>query len=188
MSEKFGQRNQEGPHRILENDPLAIRVLKEEHHVFRQLFDKVENEDRSALPEIAAELCMRLAVHMAIEEEILYPALKPILGDDEVNEGIVEHESAKRLVAEIEQLDGDEDLYKAKLHVLGEETIHHIDEEDEEMFAEAAEAHQAERVDLDALGEQLRARQAELYQQIEETGELGQTDEAVAEEIETVEQ
>lgn len=188
MSDKFSQRNQEGLHRILENDPVAIRILKEEHHVFRRLFDKVESQDRGALPKIAAELCMRLAVHMTIEEEILYPALKPIIGADEVNEGIVEHESAKRLVAEIEQLDGGEELYKAKLHVLGEETIHHIDEEDEEMFAEAAEAHRAARVDLDALGERLRARQAELYQQIEQTGEVGHTDEAVAEEIETIAQ
>lgn len=186
MSGKFTQRNTEGLHRILKNDPLAIRVLKEEHHVFRELFDKVESVGRAELPKVAAELCMRLAVHMTIEEEILYPALKPIIGADEVNEGIVEHESGKRLVAEIEQLDGDEELYQAKLHVLGEETIHHIDEEDEDMFADAAEAHRARKIDLDALGEKLRARQAELYYQIEQTGDLGKTCEAEAEEIERV--
>ena len=187
MSGKYSQRNQQGRHRIADSEPLAIRLLKEEHHIFRDLFDRAEQaEDDAALPPIAAELCMRLAVHMTIEEEILYPALKPILGEDEINEGIVEHASGKALAAEIEQLDGDETLYRAKIHVLGEETVHHIDEEDEEMFAEAAEAHGKGKIDLDALGEKLRARQADLYDQIERTGELGKTREAKAEEVEKV--
>lgn len=187
MSGKYSQRNQKGSHRIGKDEPLAIRLLKEEHHVFRELFDRAERtEDHKALRPIAAELCMRLAVHMVIEEEILYPALKPILGEDEINEGIVEHASGKSLVAEVEQLDGDEALYRAKIHVLGEETVHHIDEEDEEMFAEATEAHGKGKIDLDELGEKLRVRQAELYDQIERTGELGKTCEAIAEEIEHI--
>jgi hypothetical protein len=186
MSGKYSQRNEQGRHRIAKDDPLAIRVLKEEHHIFRKLFDRVEQANDTTLPKIAAEICMRLAVHMTIEEEILYPALKPIIGADEINEGIVEHESGKRLVAEIEQLDGTEELYSAKLHVLGEETIHHIDEEDEDLFADATEAHEKGKIDLEALGEKLRARQAELYDQIEKSGELGKTHEAEAEEIETI--
>lgn len=186
MSGKYSQRNALGRHVIADSDPLAIRLLKEEHHVFRQLFDRVEEAEDAGLPKVAAELCMRLAVHMTIEEEILYPALKPVIGEDEVNEGIVEHASGKVLVAEIEQLDGDEELYRAKLHVLGEETVHHIDEEDEELFVDATEAHVDGKIDLEALGERLRARQAELYKEIEQTGELGKTREADAEEIETI--
>ena len=126
---------------------------------------------------------MRLGVHMAIEEEILYPAVKPVIGDGEVNEGIVEHAAGKVLIAEIEQLDGSEELYKAKVHVLGEETIHHIDEEDRDMFEDAKRAHADGRLDLDAIGERLRARQAELYDAIAATGDEGATDEADAEEI-----
>lgn len=184
MAGKYTQRNSQGDHRIAKDDPLAIALLKEEHHIFRELFDKAEASEGKARTAVARELCMRLAVHMTIEEEILYPALEPILGKDEINEGIVEHSSGKALVAEIEQLDGDEELFGAKVHVLGEETVHHIDEEDEDMFAEAREAHEAGKIDLDALGEKLRARQAELYDQIAADGELGKTDEAVAEEIE----
>ncbi|SFS04439.1 hemerythrin domain-containing protein [Sphingomonas jatrophae] len=185
MAGKYTARNREGDHVLKADDPLATRLLKEEHHRFRELFDAVEEAEGEALVPIAQELCLRLAVHMTIEEEILYPALKPVLGDDEINEGIVEHASGKTLAAEIEQLDGTETLYKAKLHVLGEETIHHIDEEDRDMFEDARQAHAAGKIDLDALGETLRARQAELYAQVEKTGELGPTDEADAEEIPT---
>lgn len=184
MAGKYAARNQQGHHAIAKDDPIAISLLKEEHHVFRTLFDEAEQAADQRLAEIARELCMRLSVHMAIEEEILYPALKPIIGEDEVNEGIVEHQSGKRIVAELEQLDGTEELFAAKVHVLGEETVHHIDEEDEDLFEEARAAHDDGRIDLDALGEMLRARQAELYDQIAATGETGKTCEAQPDEVE----
>lgn len=185
MAGKYESRNGEGHHVIAEDDPLALRILKEEHHVFRRLFDQAEAASDADRPAIADELCLRLAVHMTIEEEILYPALKPAIGDDEVNEGIVEHHSGKQIIAELEQLDGTEELYKAKVHVLGEETIHHIDEEDEDLFEDAKKAHAAGKIDLDALGETLRARQAELYDEVVSDGDIGETDEADATEIPT---
>lgn len=187
MSGNYAKRNAEGDHRVKQDDPTAIRLLKEEHHIFRQLFDKAEKADGKALVPIAEELCMRLAVHMTIEEEILYPALKPVIGDEEVDEGIVEHQSGKRIVAELENLDGTETLYKTKIHVLGEETVHHIDEEDEDLFEDAKEAHAAGKIDLDAIGEELRKRQAELYDEIAAKGEAEVTGDADADELETVE-
>jgi hemerythrin-like domain-containing protein len=183
MSGKYERRNSEGDHRIKDDDPVAISLLKEEHHIFRQLFDRAKDASDSEIVEIAEELCMRLAVHMTIEEEILYPALKPVLGDDEVNEGIVEHQSGKRIIAELEQLDGDETLFRAKVHVLGEETIHHIDEEDEDMFEDAKTAHRDGKLDLDAIGEQLRVRQQALYDDIARTGDVGVTCETDADEV-----
>ncbi|WP_380874196.1 hypothetical protein ACFB49_46360 [Sphingomonas sp. DBB INV C78] len=183
MAGKYAARNGQGDHAIAKDDPLALEILKEEHHRFRELFDQAEGTKGAALANIAAELCLRLTVHMTIEEEILYPALKPVIGDDEVNEGIVEHQSAKRIVAELEQLDGSEELFAAKVHVLGEETIHHIDEEDEDLFADAKEAHAKGKIDLDAIGEKLRERQRQLYDQVAATGEVGKTCEAEADEV-----
>lgn len=185
---KYAKRNSEGDHRILKDDPEAIALLKDEHHKFRELFDKAEDAEGKALVPIARELCLRLAVHMTIEEELLYPAVKD-LGDeekDEVDEGIVEHASGKALCAEIEQLDGTEELFKSKVHVLGEETVHHIDEEDEDLFETAKQAAKDGKVDLDALGRKMRARQAELYAQVEKTGEMGVTHEAEVEEVPSV--
>ena len=182
---KYSARNDEGKHVIAQDDPAAIALLKQEHHRFRELFDQARDAEGDALTAVAVELCMRLGVHMTIEEELLYPILKPAIGADEVDEGIVEHDAGKKLMVEIENLDGTEELYSAKVHVLGEQTIHHIDEEDEELFEDAIAAHRAGKIDLDALGEQLRTRQAELYAAIEETGDEGETDEANAEEIPT---
>jgi len=185
MSGDYAKRNTQGDHVVKDDDPLAIRLLKDEHHVFRTLFDKAEKAEGSALVAIAQELCMRLAVHMTIEEEILYPALKPVIGADEVDEGLVEHQSGKRIVAELENLDGSEELYTSKVHVLGEETVHHIDEEDADLFEDAKAAHAAGKLDLDAIGAQLRARQAALYDEIAARGEAEKTCDTDANEIET---
>lgn len=183
MAGKYGFRNEQGYHVIADDDPLATRLLKQEHHIFRRLFDEAETADPERRTIIARELCMRLAVHMTIEEEILYPALRPVTGSDEVNEGIVEHQSGKRIIAELEQLDGTEELFASKIHVLGEETVHHIDEEDEDLFEDAKVAHVKGEIDLDALGERLRARQAELYDEIATTGETGKTCDAQPDEV-----
>ena len=185
---KYTPRNDEGDHRIKSDDPKAIALLKDEHHKFRELFDKAEDAKGEALVPIAREICLRLSIHMTIEEELLYPAVKS-LGEeekDEVDEGTVEHASGKALAAEIEQLDGTEELFKSKVHVLGEETIHHIDEEDEELFETAKQAAKDGKIDLDALGDEMRARQAELYDQVASTGETGPTEDAEVEEIPTV--
>ncbi len=186
MAGKYTARNDQGDHRIKDDDPLAISLLKDEHRVFRVLFDKANDGGEEDRISAARELCMRLAVHMAIEEEILYPALKDVLEADEVNEGIVEHATGKVLAAEIEQLDGTEELFKSKVHVLGEVTMHHLDEEDEEMFEDAKAAHREGKIDLEEIGLRLRARQAELYDQVISDGELGPTDEAMVEEIPVV--
>ena len=180
---KYAPRNDQGKHRIAHDDPRALALLKEEHHRFRALFDAAGEADGAKRTTLAREICMRLGVHMTIEEELLYPALRPVIGADEIDEGIVEHDAGKKLMVEIENLDGTEDLYEAKVHVLGEETIHHIDEEDEELFEDARAAHRAGKVDLDALGDRLKARQTELYAKIAATGDEGPTDEADAEEI-----
>lgn len=185
---KYASRNEEGDHRVKEDDPKAIALLKEEHQIFRVLFDRAEEQEGKALRATSDELCMRLAVHMTIEEEILYPVGRKAGDAEEVNEGVVEHAAGKALMAEIEQMTGEEELFKAKVHVLGEQTIHHIDEEDEDLFEEMKSAHAEGRIDLDAIGEQLRARQAELYDRIAETAEMGPTDEAQANEVESVEE
>jgi hemerythrin-like domain-containing protein len=186
MAGKYGARNSQGQHAVAKDDPVALQVLKDEHHIFRTLFDEAGTASEKRLISIARELCMRLTIHMTIEEEILYPALKPVIGTDEVNEGIVEHQSGKYIIAEIEQLNGDEELFSSKVHVLGEETVHHIDEEDEDLFEDAKKAHEKGKLDLDTIGKKLRARQKELYDQITATGEVGKTREADAEEIQKI--
>ena len=166
----YAERGRTPPHAIMRDDPPPIVLIKEEHQIFRELFDRVESAEGDALIGLSGEIGARLVIHMKIEEEILYPALKEVINVEEVDEGIVEHQVARKLMLDITRMTGREEMFKSKVHVLGEETMHHIDEEDSELFEDAKEAWKQGRIDLVELGHQLRARRKELYDCLDSMG------------------
>jgi hypothetical protein len=163
----YAERGRVPPHSIDAGDSPAIAMLKEEHQTFRALFDMVETVDRRMLFPVAGEICIRLAIHMTLEEELFYPSLKPVIGTEEIDEGIVEHHLAKRLMSELMKMTGREELFRAKVHVLGEEVVRHIDEEDCELFRDARRAWEDGKVDLVVLGAQMQVRRRELFDLID---------------------
>jgi hypothetical protein len=81
-----------------------------------------------------------------------------------LNEAEVEHQTAKDLIAQIQDSDPSDPLYDAQVKVLGEYVNHHVEEEEGQLFPLVQETD----VDLDALGEELSARQEELLSVEEE--------------------
>ena len=141
----------------------VIQLLQEDHKKVQKLFKDfekhAEQDDVSGKMEIAEQICMELKVHTQIEEEIFYPALYEALDEsDLVDEAVVEHATAKDLIEQIEAMSGSEDLYDAKVTVLGEYVNHHIEEEEKEIFPKAKKC----GLDLDALGESTQSRKEEL--------------------------
>ena len=139
----------------------AIALLRADHKEVDHLLGKYEEADDSDKEAIAQQICTALRVHAQIEEEILYPAAREVLDeeDDElVNEADVEHASIKQLIAEVQESSPDDEHYDAKVKVIGEYVRHHVKEEEKELFPKL------ERSDLDTkvLGEQLAERKAEL--------------------------
>ncbi len=142
--------------------PDAIALLKADHREAEKLFEQFESsrspDKKKAL---AARVCKALRVHTTIEEEIFYPAFLEATKDKDMHhEAEVEHDGAKKLIAEIEASGPDDDYYDAKVHVLSEMIKHHVKEEEQRdgMFAEARQAD----MDLVALGRQLAERKAQL--------------------------
>jgi hemerythrin superfamily protein len=142
-------------------DPVdAIALLEADHREVDRYFgqfDAAESDaDKKAL---ADQICLALKVHAQIEEELLYPLAREKIGDrDLIDEAIVEHAGAKILIAQIEAMAPGQDLYDAKVKVLGEQVRHHVAEEESELFPELRES----KVDLEAFGARLAARKAEL--------------------------
>lgn len=154
------------PHLVDDRDPPAIALLKEDHQVLRALFDLVETIEDDVLMRVAGDICIRLAIHMAVEEHLLYPALRPAIGTSEIDEGIVEHEVTKRLISDIMEMTGREEIFRARVHVLGEETVHHIDEEDRGLFQHARKAWEEGKVDLVELGMEMSRYRRELFDRV----------------------
>jgi hemerythrin-like domain-containing protein len=98
-------------------------------------------------------------VHAQIEEEIFYPAAREAMKDqDLLDEAEVEHASAKELIAQIEAMQAGQELFDARVTVLGEYIRHHVKEEQNEIFPKLKKAD----IDLKGLGAQLAERKQAL--------------------------
>ena len=142
----------------------ATALLARDHAEVKKLFKQyekladaeAEGEERQALAE---RICAMLTMHATIEEEIFYPAAREAdVEDDLLDEAEVEHASAKELIAQIQGMEPDDDLYDAKVTVLGEYVEHHVQEEEGEMFPKCRRA----KMDLAGLAASLAERKAEL--------------------------
>ena len=148
----------------------AVALLKADHREAEELFEKFEKASGDgAKQKIALKVCKALTVHAMIEEEIFYPACEGKIEEADLKEAYVEHDGAKVLIAEIEKGGPDDEFYDAKVKVLSEQIEHHIKEEEARLDGIFAQAKKA-GLDMDALGEQLAARKAELMGEIDEEG------------------
>ena len=142
--------------------PDAIALLKADHRQVEGWFEEFEKArlDRKKA-ELARKICNALKVHTAIEEEIFYPAFLEATGDKDIHhEAEVEHAGAKNLIQQIEASGPEDDYFDAKVKVLSEAIKHHVKEEEQRggMFAQA----KSSGMDLQTLGEQMKARKTEL--------------------------
>ena len=148
----------------------ALQLLSADHREVEELFEKFEKargDDKKE--QIARQICTELKIHAMIEEEIFYPALRGKISDDDLDEAVVEHDGAKVLINDIEAGSPDADYYEAKVKVLQEQIEHHVKEEERQHDNIFSQARKAD-VDLDALGEQMRARKMELMALAESKG------------------
>ena len=141
----------------------AIELLVNDHREVSAMFKQYEElGDRAKVSKkkLADQICNALTLHATIEEEIFYPAVREAIKDaeDMVDEAVVEHASAKDLIAQIQDMDPDDELYDAKVKVLGEQIEHHVEEEEKEMFPKVRKS----GLDLAALGTEMMGRKDEL--------------------------
>lgn len=143
---------------LLDADHKAVKAM------FKEYESLTESRSRSTAKkqQLADQICKELTVHATIEEEIFYPAVRQAIKDsDLMNEAMVEHASAKDLIAQIKGMRADDEMFDAKVTVLGEYIDHHVKEERKEMFAKA----RASKLDLVGLAGQLAQRKQELMAQ-----------------------
>ena len=145
----------------------ALTLLKGDHKEVSDLVKKFESgrlsKDRKAA--IAKQICMALTVHAQIEEEIFYPAAREAMrsGEDLLDEAEVEHGSIKELVAAIENASpDDDDLFEARVKVLGEYVKHHVKEEEGQIFPKLRKSD----ADLAEIGQKLMTRKQELIREL----------------------
>lgn len=140
----------------------AIALLKADHRQVEEWFSQFEKASSSSRKQdLAQKICLALKTHTTIEEDVFYPAFLEATEETDLHhEAEVEHDGAKKLIAQIESSGADDEYFDARVTVLSEMIKHHVKEEEarDGMFAKARQSD----MDLVALGEQLAARKAQI--------------------------
>lgn len=117
----------------------AIALLKADHKAVSKLFREYKSAKRAgraSRSKIVDRVIEELSVHAAIEEQVLYPAVReevPELEDD-ILESLEEHHVLKWTLAELSAITVDDERYDAKVTVMMEQVRHHVEEEESDWF------------------------------------------------------
>jgi hemerythrin superfamily protein len=141
----------------------ATDLLKQQHKDVMALFKEVEEaEDGESRRELMERIVQELKVHSTIEEEIFYPAVRALgteKAEESVLEALEEHHVVDLVMADLPNVDPEDERFQAKMTVFHELVEHHAKEEEKEMFKTAQKLGKEE---LEALAERMEARVEEL--------------------------
>ena len=107
------------------------KTLRDDHARIKRLFLRASQEPDNL--DIALDVCDELTIHSTIEEEIVYPALRQ-LNSGLADEAEDDHEEAKELIAEIEDLDPDDPAVDAMMTQLKKSVMRHVEREESTIF------------------------------------------------------
>ena len=137
----------------------AFALLKEDHKKVAGILEKIDATTERGVKtreELFTQLKTELDIHAEIEETIFYPALEKHDETRDITlEGIEEHRIVKELLAELDAMAKDDEVWTAKMTVLKENVEHHVEEEENEMFPKARKALTEE--EIETLGTRLEA-------------------------------
>lgn len=137
--------------------------LKDDHQRIKKAyreFQKLDGEeDPLACEAIVRQVLEELSVHATIEEELLYPAAREAIDEPSlIDEAEVEHESLHALIDQLQTMGPGDEKYAARFTVLCEYTLHHVKEEEGEIFPKLERA----RLEWEDLAIEMAERRSEL--------------------------
>lgn len=147
-----------GARRAQPNPDDAVGLLQAERLALALLFAEFKRtRSASNKQALVAEICDLLEVHLQVEEELFYPAVRPLLRDAALIAGAgVDHAGIKDLVWQLRDLTPAAERYDARVEALAGQVEQHGAEEERTMFPQV----RAGTLDLGALGARMKLRRA----------------------------
>ncbi|MDJ0621598.1 MAG: hemerythrin domain-containing protein [Desulfocapsaceae bacterium] len=108
----------------------VVEALTNHHTTLRQLYQRAETN-----PEVFDEFIHHLVVHHTMEEKYFYDLLQGFnQAEHDALEAVNEHHIIEMIIKDAEGFPRDHVHFPIKIEGLGEYTVHHLDEEEEEIF------------------------------------------------------
>ena len=140
----------------------VIEVLEHDHREVEEMFAELEtlrgastDEQRQRRKDLTEQVTIELVRHSVAEEVIVYPRVTGKVGEEEVEHARKEHAQAEETLQRLEKLDADDPNFDDELSTLMGEIRHHIEDEEDEMFAHMRKSMDPD--ELRGLGQQVEA-------------------------------
>ncbi len=129
----------------------AVSLLTSDHRTVDGLFDSYEGLGADASDrkrELVDEMIRELSVHAAVEEQVLYPFIRDQVPDGAqlADDGLEEHQGAKELLAQLEDMDAADSDFDATVGRLISDVRHHVEEEEGDFFPKLQQAASEEQL------------------------------------------
>ncbi len=111
-------------------------VIRMDHNKANMLFSQIDgSSDPQKIQEYFGQLYKDLTAHAEAEEQVVYPAVRPFYGEDNVRELYDEQAEQKQMLEQLKSMNPVNDSFKATLNRLKEITMDHVRQEESTMFA-----------------------------------------------------
>jgi len=140
----------------------AISMLKEDHRKVEKLFKEIEDAAPGKREQLFKEINKELTVHAELEEKLFYPTANQAKPTHEMAlEAVEEHKQVKMVLADLQKSDKKTETWLAGVKVLMEDVLHHVKEEETELFPKIRKEVLSEQ-QLIELGQRMQAMKSEL--------------------------
>eukprot|EP00882_Tetradesmus_deserticola_P001105 GHRQ01001197.1.p1 GENE.GHRQ01001197.1~~GHRQ01001197.1.p1 ORF type:complete len:211 (+),score=105.63 GHRQ01001197.1:166-798(+) len=119
-----------------------VVLIKEDHDRVRVLYDqfKMPGTNAQQKRQLAWNIIREVSLHSCKEEEVVYPALRDVLGDLTPDHLLSEHQELKELLSVLDSSDVSDPNFDGRLQDIMEVLLHHMAEEEEELLPRFAAA------------------------------------------------
>lgn len=116
----------------------AFKLLTKDHRKVSSLFRTFKglgSTDFESKKSIISDVTKELSMHASIEEQILYPQVRKVLGDQLADHSLDEHLDVKKLLYQLENMAPQDNQYDSIVEKLESSVEEHVREEENEIFA-----------------------------------------------------
>jgi hemerythrin superfamily protein len=142
--------------------PTITDMIRFDHsHVMVTFHQYTADKKPSVKKALADTICTAVDIHATLEEEIFYPVMRGLQGDDPVmRKSAPEHDEMRRAIASLRGTDPTDPQHEQRMLELMRQVIHHVADEETVLLPMAEARLSKER--LCELGAQMTRRRLEL--------------------------
>lgn len=112
----------------------VTKILEADHREVEALFEKISRAKGAQRQPLIDRLATSLKAHMELEEQVVYPAMRPVTGEEPVQEALTEHKLGRKGLQDVLDLAPDSPGFGAALDAAKAGIAHHVHEEETQIF------------------------------------------------------